>query len=82
MDKGEDLIGKSAGEICYNDIEATDYVLRKVIEAAELVWEDYKSAWLLIDYWADGTTVWESPDEKYTATVSSDGNITSHKRLI
>lgn len=81
MTQFDRVIGTSAGKICYSNIEAQGYVQQKVLDAAELMWEDYKSAWLLLDYGADGTTEWESPDEKYLATVSPDGTISRSEKI-
>jgi hypothetical protein len=69
------LIGLSAGHICYHDIEENSFLHKAVLDAANLMWEHLKSAWILESIDLDGSTSWLSPGKKSIATVTIDGEM-------
>jgi hypothetical protein len=69
------LIGKSAGKICFQNIDDYDVHHQAVVQAAEKVWENMMSAWELVDVWEEGTTLWLSPGRDKQARVTRDGTI-------
>jgi hypothetical protein len=71
----ESLIGLSAGHICYGDIKESSLLHKSVLDAANLMWENLKSAWTLESIHLNGSTSWLSPDKSSIATVTFDGEI-------
>lgn len=74
----KELIGKSAGAICYTENLPFVPPYRTIIEAASRIAYDedrYMSAWLFVTQWLDGTTVWQSEDGRRKAIVTTHGNI-------
>ena len=79
MSSYDHIIGLSAGKICFSNFPHETPDLRKIIQAAEIVWEDMKSAWLFEEIFLDGTTIWLSPERDQIAHVSPDGVISIQK---
>jgi hypothetical protein len=71
----EGLIGLSAGHICYGDIEESSLLHKAVLDAANLMWENLKSAWTLESIHLNGSTSWLSPDKSSIANITIDGEI-------
>jgi hypothetical protein len=72
------LVGKSAGAICRTLELPVEPPYQAVIEAASKIAYDqdqYMSAWLFVDLWLDGTTLWKSNTDQQIAVVSPDGTI-------
>lgn len=71
----DSLIGLSAGHICYGDIEECSFLHKAVLDAANLMWEHLKSAWILESIDLNGSTSWLSPDKSSIANVTVEGEI-------
>ncbi len=71
----ERRIGKSAGKICYTNLNHHDVSLSSILEGAEIMWESGRSAWILVEESLDGGTIWRSPMGESYATVSYSGRI-------
>ena len=72
------LFGKSAGAICRTLELPVIPPYDTVIEAASQIAYDqdrYMSAWLFVEQWLDGTTLWRTEDGHTTAIVSPAGGI-------
>jgi len=72
------LVGKSAGAICRTLELPFEPPYRAVIEAASKIAYDldqFMSAWLFVDLWLDGTTIWELETHQKIALVSSEGTV-------
>jgi hypothetical protein len=64
------LVGQSAGHIAYSPFGSETYLSGVLVEAAQAMWESLRSAWVLVEIWNNGTTVWRSPDGTETVTVT------------
>lgn len=73
MDKG--VIGKSAGKICYSDLDSQGGPHSTIVEGAEIMWESGRSAWILVEESLDGGTIWRSPTGEIYARVDASGEI-------
>ena len=71
----DSLIGKSAGEICYHNFRYHSLRIQALGSAAEMMWENIKSPWILVEVWNDGATVWQSPEGDATTTVTAEGDV-------
>ena len=71
----ENMIGLSAGHICYGDIEENSFLHKAVLDAANLMWENLKSSWILESIDLNGSTSWLSPDKNSIANVTVEGEI-------
>jgi hypothetical protein len=71
----EGMIGKSAGKICYTNLDHHDVALSSILEGAEIMWESGRSAWILVEESLDGGTIWRSPIGDKSARVSPSGEI-------
>ena len=80
MDVIEKITGLSAGKICFSNFEVETPELRAVVETAEIIWEDMKSAWYFVELYMDNSTLWHSPDGEQMAIVSPDGTIQIQQR--
>jgi len=76
------LVGKSAGAICRTLELPFEPPYQAVIEAASKIAYDqdqYMSAWLFVDLWLDGTTIWEMETHQQIAVVSPNGTVQIEK---
>ena len=79
-DQGElrELVGKSAGAICYTLNLPYEPPYQHVIDAAAKIAYDedrFMSTWSFADQWLDGTTLWYSADGGISALVTPDGSV-------
>jgi len=79
-DQGElrELIGKSAGAICYTLNLPYEPPYQHVIDSAARIAYDedrYMSTWSFVTQWLGGTSVWRSPGGEASALVTPDGSI-------
>jgi hypothetical protein len=74
-DSLDDLVGKSAGQICHDNPKYEDPYYRNIVNAATVMWERYLSPWIYLTQREDGTTIWRAPDESALATVDTDGTV-------
>ena len=72
------LVGKSAGAICLTLNLPYEFPYQSIIDAASKIAYDedrYMSAWSFVSQWIDGTTVWQSEDQRARALVLPDGTV-------
>ena len=72
------LVGKSAGAICRTLELPVVPPYDTVIEAASRIAYDqdlYMSAWLFVEQWLDGSTLWRAENGHATAIVSPAGRV-------
>jgi len=72
------LVGKSAGAICLTMNLPYEFPYQSIIDAASKIAYDedrYMSAWSFVTQWIDGTTVWQSEDQRARALVLPDGTV-------
>ena len=77
-DRLKPLVGKSAGAICRTLALPFEPPYQAIIEAAQAIAYDqdrYMSEWSFLTQWADGTTVWRSPERDAKALVSPGGAV-------
>jgi hypothetical protein len=68
-------IGRSAGHICFTEFRHETYLTQLLSEAAVAVWSSLRSAWILVEIWNNGTTIWESPERNRTLLVTPEGEL-------
>ena len=71
----EAQIGRAAGNIAATNFRHHTWLTETVAGAARAMQVSLRSAWLLVEIWSNGTTVWQSPPEDQIATVTPDGEI-------
>ncbi len=69
----ESLLGTSAGKIWSTALAESDTRAQALSEAAEVMWESLCSAWVLLELWNNGATVWRSRDGDEAAFAAPDG---------
>jgi hypothetical protein len=71
----EAQIGRGAGNIAATNFRHDTWLTETVTDAARAMQVSLRSAWLLVEIWNNGATVWESPGGDLLATVTPDGEI-------
>jgi hypothetical protein len=71
----EAQIGRGAGNIAATNFRYQTWLTEAVAGAARAMQVSLRSAWLLVEIWNNGATVWESPGGDLLATVTPDGEI-------
>ena len=71
----DQLIGKSAGKICFTNFNQYGYYWNQAQEEAQVIWESGRSEWTFLSQDMNGTTRWLSPDESQVAMLIGDGEI-------
>jgi hypothetical protein len=71
----EAQIGRGAGNIAATNFRAHTWLTESLTNAARAMQVSLRSAWLLVEIWKNGATVWESPEGDLLATVTPDGEI-------
>ncbi len=74
-DEIEAQIGRGAGNIAATNFRYDCWLTEIVTDAARAMQVSVRSGWLLAEIWNNGTTIWHSPDDDRTATISADGTI-------
>jgi len=76
-DEIEAQIGRSAGHISFHEFRHENHLTETLVQSARAVWESLRSAWILVEIWNNGATVWASPagDETITMPPDSDLNL-------
>jgi hypothetical protein len=72
------LVGKTAGAVCRDSTLPYSPPYSQVIDAASHIAYDndmFMSAWVFAAQWQDGSTVWRSPDNAFTAIVSAENEV-------
>ena len=69
------LVGQSAGHITYYPFACQTYLGDLLVEAAQAMWESFRSTWVLVEVWNNGATIWQAPDGTESARVTPDGEI-------
>lgn len=69
----EAQIGRGAGNIAATNFRNECWLTDIVTGAARSMQLSLRSAWLLVEIWNNGSTVWESPDGDQTLIVAPDG---------
>ena len=71
----EAQVGRSAGNIAATNFFYHTWLTESLSGAARSMQVSLRSAWLLVEIWSNGTTVWQSPEGDQLATVTPDGEI-------
>ncbi len=71
----EAQIGRGAGNIAATGFRYSCWLTEVVSDAARAMQVSLRSAWVLIEIWNNGTTVWESPDGDRTLAVTAEGEL-------
>jgi hypothetical protein len=69
------LVGQSAGYIAYRPFACQTYLSDVLLEAAQAMWESFRSTWVLVEVWNNGATIWQAPDGTEAARVIPGGEI-------
>ncbi len=76
----EAQIGRGAGNIAATNFRYQTWLTEMVASAARAMQVSLRSAWLLVEIWNNGTTVWQSPEGERAATVTSEHEIRVERR--
>lgn len=71
----EAQIGRAAGNIAATNFRHHAWLTGGLASAARAMQVSLRSAWLLLEIWNNGTTVWQSPEGDRIATVTPGGEI-------
>jgi hypothetical protein len=71
----EAQIGRGAGNIAATNFRHHAWLTEGLTSAARAMQLSLRSAWLLVEIWNNGTTVWQSPEGDQLATVTPEGEI-------
>jgi hypothetical protein len=74
-DEIEAQVGRGAGNIAATNFRHHTWLTGSLTGAARAMQLSLRSAWLLVEIWNNGTTVWQSPNGDQLATVSPQGEI-------
>ena len=74
-DEIEAQVGRGAGNIAATNFRYHTWLTESLTDAARAMQVSLRSAWLLVEIWNNGTTVWQSPAGDQLATVAPDGEI-------
>ena len=69
------LASLTAGNIAATNFRYDTWLTEAVTGAARAMQVSLRSAWLLVEIWNNGATVWESPGGNLLATVTPEGEI-------
>ena len=72
-DEIEAQVGRGAGNIAATNFYYHIWLTESLTGAARAMQVSLRSAWLLVEIWNNGTTVWQSPEGDQTATVTPEG---------
>ena len=78
----EAQIGRGAGNIAATNFRHHTWLTELLASAARTMQVSLRSAWLLVEIWNNGTTVWQSPDGDQLATVPPEGEIQVEHRSL
>ena len=78
----EAQIGRAAGNIAATNFRYHSWLTEIVACAARAMQLSLRSAWLLVEIWSNGTTVWQSPSGDQLATVTPEGDIQVERRAL
>lgn len=76
----EAQIGRGAGNIAATNFRYHTWLTESLISAARAMQVSLRSAWLLVEIWNNGTTVWQSPAGDQLATVTPESEIQVERR--
>ena len=71
----EAQVGRGAGNIAATNFRYHTWLTESLTSAARAMQVSLRSAWLLVEIWNNGATVWQSPAGDQLATVAPDGEI-------
>ena len=71
----EAQIGRAAGSIAATNFRHHTWLTETVACAARAMQVSLRSAWLLVEIWNNGTTVWQSPSGDQVATATPEGEM-------
>lgn len=71
----EAQIGRAAGNIAATNFRYHTWLTELVAGAARVMQVSLRSAWLLVEVWNNGTTVWQSPSGDHVATITPEGEM-------
>jgi hypothetical protein len=71
----EAQIGRGAGNIAATDFRYHSWLTECLTDAARAMQVSLRSAWLLVEIWNNGMTVWYSPSGDRRASVTPEGEI-------
>ena len=71
----EAQVGRGAGNIAATNFRYHTWLTESLTNSARAMQVSLRSAWLLVEIWNSGTTVWQSPAGDQLATVTPDGEI-------
>ena len=54
-------MGQSAGHIAYYPFACQTYLSDVLVEAAQAMWESFRSTWVLVESWNDVASIWQAP---------------------
>ena len=80
--EAEAQIGRGAGNIAATNFRYHTWLTELLTGAARAMQLSLRSAWLLVEIWNNGTTVWHSPDCDQRATVTPEGDIQVDRRAL
>ena len=78
----EAQIGRAAGNIAATIFRYHTWLTELVASAARAMQVSLRSAWLLVEIWNNGATVWQSPSGNQAATVTPEGDINVRARRL
>ena len=67
------LVGQCAGHIAYRPFACQTYLSDLLVEAAQAMWESFRSTWVLVEVWNNGATIWQASDGTESAMVTPGG---------
>ena len=79
-DEIEAQVGRGAGNIAATNFGYHTWLTESLTSAARGMQVSLRSAWLLVEIWNNGTTVWQSPQGDQIATVTPEGEIQVESR--
>lgn len=78
----EAQIGRGAGNIAATNFRYHTWLTECPSDAARAMQVSLRSAWLLVEIWNNGTTMWQSPQCDQIATVTPEGRIQVERRTL
>ena len=78
----EAQIGRGAGNIAATNFRYHTWLTEVLAGAARAMQLSLRSAWLLVEIWNNGTTLWQAPEGDQIATITPEGRIQVEHRAL